>query len=236
MIAHDPAQRRKRTNARRVSMSEQCASRQEMTPMTDMVDSWSDASTHAINSYVAANRTILAGFGLASTDDTEQPAPSISEPSSQSIEWTMNRSADHRDDLGVGDYVTFTKPITDADVSAFAEASGDTNRLHLDDGFANETRFGDRIVHGTLVGGLISAALARLPGLTIYLSETLEFKGPAMIGSVLTARCEIVEDLGQDRYRLTARVTDQDGEVVIDGEAVVLIDELPDDTPSPALE
>ena len=216
-------------------MSEQWTPKQEVGPMTDMVDSWSNASNHAINSYVAANRTILAGFGLASTDDTEQPA-SISEPSSQSIEWTMDRSADHRDDLDVGDYVTFIKPISDADVNAFAEASGDTNRLHLDDAFANGTRFGDRIVHGTLVSGLISAALARLPGLTIYLSESLEFKGPAFIGSTLTARCEIVEDLGQGRYRLTTRVTDHDGEELIDGEAVVLIDDPPDETTPPATE
>ena len=217
-----------------VSTSEQSTPKQEMTSMTDIVDSWSDASNHAINSYVAANRLMLAGFGLASTDGTEQPAPSISEQSSQSIDRTTNRSADYRDDLGVGDYVTFTKPISDADVSAFAEASGDTNRLHLDDVFANETRFGGRIVHGTLVSGLISAALARLPGLTIYLSQSLEFKGPAFIGTTLTAHCEIVEDLGQERYRLTTRVTDQDGDELIDGEAVVFIDDPPDDTPSSA--
>lgn len=219
-----------------VSMSGQCTPNQKMTPRADIVESWSDASTHAINSYIAANRTILAGFGLASTDDTEQPVSSISELSSQSIEWTMYRSADHRDDLGVGDSVTFTKPISDTDVNAFAEASGDTNRLHLDEVFANETRFGDRIVHGTLVGGLISAALARLPGLTIYLSESLEFKGPAFIGTTLTAHCEIVEDLGQERYRLTTRVTNQDGEELIDGEAVVLIDDPPDETTAPATE
>lgn len=217
-------------------MSEQSAPKPEVTPMTDIVDSWSDASNHAINSYVAANHTILAGFGLTSTDDTEQPASSISERSAQSIEWAMDRSADHRDDLGVGDYVTFIKPISDADVNAFAEASGDTNRLHLDDAFANGTRFGGRIVHGTLVGGLISAALARLPGLTIYLSESLEFKGPAFIGATLTAHCEIVEDLGQGRYRLTTHVTDQDGDELIDGEAVVLIDDLPDETTASATE
>ena len=217
-------------------MSEQCTPKQRMTPMTDIVESWSDASNHAINSYIAANRTILAGFGLASMDETERPASSIAELSSQSIGWTMDRSADHRDNLGVGDYVTFTKPITDDDVTAFAEASGDTNRLHLDDVFANETRFGDRVIHGTLVGGLISAALARLPGLTIYLSESLEFKGPAFIGATLTAHCEIVEDLGQERYRLTTRVTNHNGEELIDGEAVVLIDDPPDETTAPATE
>lgn len=217
-------------------MSEWYPLAQETVSMTDIVDSWTDASHHAANSYVEANRAILAGFGLSPEDKTERGTAPISELFYGSDEWMMTRSAEHHDDLGVGDYVAFTKPISDADVNRFAEASGDTNRLHLDDAFASGTRFGRRIIHGTLVASLISAALARLPGLTIYLSENLQFKGPAFTDSVLTARCEIVEDLSEDRYRLTARVTDQDGEVVIDGEAVVLIDELPDDTTSPAME
>ncbi|MDL5363543.1 MaoC family dehydratase [Halalkalicoccus sp. NIPERK01] len=198
----------------------------EETPVAEFVDSWSDVSKHVVNSYVEANRAILAGMGLTSNKSERINAP-VDELSYGSVGWSMERSVDTREELGVGEYVEFTKPLTDADVHAFAQASGDTNRLHLDDEFAANTRFGERIVHGTLVGGLISAALARLPGLTIYLSESLEFKGPARIGSVLTARCEIVEDLGQDRYRLTAEVTEADGTTLIDGEAVVLIDEQP---------
>jgi acyl dehydratase len=196
-------------------------------PVTGFVGSWSDASKHVLNSYVEANRAILAGMGFSGSDDDQTAAP-IDSLTFGSIGWTMERSADTREELGVGEYVEFTKLMTDADVHAFAQASGDTNRLHLDDEFASNTRFGSRIVHGTLVGGLISAALARLPGLTIYLSENLEFKGPAMIDSVLTARCEIVEDLGEDKYRLTATVSDDDGNTLIDGEAVVLIDEFPE--------
>ena len=134
--------------------------------------------------------------------------------------------------LDVGDEFRFTKTLTDVDVEAFAEATGDTNRLHLDDDFAVETRFGGRIAHGTLVSGLISAALARLPGLTIYLSQDLEFLKPVEIGSRITAVVEVVEDVGHGRYRLTTVVEDGDDEPVIDGEAVVIIDEPPeaDDT------
>ncbi|MUV90633.1 acyl dehydratase [Halapricum sp. CBA1109] len=139
----------------------------------------------------------------------------------------MRLDTETEGELAVGDAVEFSKTVSDADVKRFAASSGDTNPLHLDEEFAAQTRFKGRIAHGTLVGGLISAALARLPGLTIYLSQDLEFHAPVRIGDRATAECEVVEDLGRNQYRLTTTVYTDD-EVVIDGEAVVLIDERPD--------
>ncbi|WP_080503478.1 MaoC/PaaZ C-terminal domain-containing protein [Halococcus thailandensis] len=129
--------------------------------------------------------------------------------------------------LGIGDRVTFTKAITEDDVRKFAEATSDTNAVHLNEEFAEQTRFGRRIAHGTLVSGMISAALACLPGFTIYLSQNLEFKRPVDIGATLTASCEIIENLENDRYRLTTRIENEDEDIVIHGTATVLIDELP---------
>jgi len=177
------------------------------------------------NSVMAANRAAFAAFGVQKDDD-DAPAAERIEPNENLPEWHVTMSEDHPDQLGVGDNVEFTKTISDEDVKQFAAASGDTNPLHLDDDFAAETRFRGRIAHGTLVGSLISAALARLPGLTIYLSQDLEFHNPVRIGDRLTAKCEIVEDLGDEQYRLTTRVVDGE-DVFIDGEAVVLIDDLP---------
>ena len=190
------------------------------------LDTWTETSSHMFNSVVAANRAAFAAFGVQ--PEEALPAERI-EPDEDLPEWHVTISEDHPGRLGVGDRVEFTKTISDNDVRQFAAASGDTNPLHLDDGFAEQTRFRGRIAHGTLVGSLISAALARLPGLTIYLSQDLEFHNPVRIGDRLTADCEIVEDLGDEQYRLTTRVH-ADEEVVIDGEAVVLIDELPDDS------
>jgi len=128
----------------------------------------------------------------------------------------------------VGDRIRFTKELSAADVEAFAEASGDTNRLHLDEAFAARSRFGGRIAHGVLTAGVISAALARLPGLTIYLSQELSFLGPVRLGERVTAECEVVTDLGQGRYRIgTTAYTDD--EAVLDGEAVVMIESLPEE-------
>jgi CBS domain-containing protein/acyl dehydratase len=134
----------------------------------------------------------------------------------------------------IGDVVEFSKVISDSDVRSFAEASGDTNRLHLDSEFAGQTRFGHRIVHGTLATGLISAALARIPGLTIYLSQNISYLGPIDIGERVTAICEVTEELDDDKYRLSTDVYNESEDRVLEGEAVVLIDDLPENTERPA--
>jgi acyl dehydratase/CBS domain-containing protein len=131
--------------------------------------------------------------------------------------------------IDVGDSVRFSKVLSAEDVETFAEVTGDTNRLHLDEEFASASRFGGRIAHGALVVGVISAALARLPGMVIYLSQDVSYLGPVPIGDRVTARCTVVERVGDDRFRLTTAVETDDGETVIDGEAVVISDEIPTD-------
>jgi len=172
-----------------------------------------------------ANRAAFAAFGVGAREDGRANGPEI-DAEEDLPTWHVTVDAD--DDLSVGDGVEFSKTISDTDVRRFAVSSGDTNPLHLDEAFAEQTRFKGRIAHGTLVAGLISAALARFPGLTIYLSQDLEFHAPVRIGDRVTAECEIVEDLGHNQYRLTTTVIDGD-EAVIDGEAVVLIDDRPDE-------
>ncbi|QPV63768.1 CBS domain-containing protein [Halosimplex litoreum] len=134
----------------------------------------------------------------------------------------------HPERIDVGDVVRFSKPLDETEVDDFADASGDTNRLHLDGEYARRTRFGRRIAHGTLVAGVVSAALARLPGLIVYLSQEVSYLGPVDIGDRVTAECEVVEVVGEERYRLTTTVTDDDDRTVIDGEAVVLADPIPE--------
>ncbi len=133
------------------------------------------------------------------------------------------------DGIDVGDHVRFSKTLSATDVERFAEISGDTNRLHLDEQFAERSRFGRRIVHGTLVSGIISAALARLPGLTIYLSQELSYRGPVDVGERVTAHCEVVEQLREDRFRLSTSVDDGEGNCVVEGDAVVISDPIPED-------
>jgi len=206
---------------------------QSSTPMGSLTDAWvqsgkhfSNSVEHFYNSMMAANRAMFPT--LADGDDRQPPVSP--EVSYSKADWTFERSDEGGDGVvSVGDRIRFSKTLSEREIHGFADASGDTNRLHLDPDFAEQTRFGRQIVHGTLVSGLISAALARLPGLTIYLSQDLQFLGPVDIGETVTAICEVVEDLGDGRYRLTTVVEDEEGETVIDGEAIVLIDEAPDE-------
>jgi acyl dehydratase len=127
--------------------------------------------------------------------------------------------------LEVGAKATRVKTFSDEDVRGFAQVSGDQNPIHLDDAYAAGTRFGKRIVHGMLTASVISAALANdLPGEgTVYLSQTIQFKAPVFIGDTITATLEVTR-FREDRRiaTLTTTCTNQDGKVVIEGEAVVL--------------
>ncbi len=127
--------------------------------------------------------------------------------------------------LKVGDSAEVSRTITDEDIRAFAELTGDRNPVHLDEEYAAGTRFGRRIAHGMLGASLISALLANeLPGSgTVYLSQSLRFVAPVYPGDTVTARVS-VSRLREDKPVVTLETVcrNQRGELLIEGEAVVL--------------
>jgi 3-hydroxybutyryl-CoA dehydratase len=136
--------------------------------------------------------------------------------------------------LARGDSASRVATIDDRMVRDFAALTGDTNPVHLDDAYAAGTRFGRRIAHGMIAAGMISATLANdLPGPgTVYLGQTLTFKAPVFIGDTITATV-VVRSLREDKpiVTLDTVVTNQDGAVVLEGEAVVLVTAHPGATP-----
>jgi len=121
---------------------------------------------------------------------------------------------------------SLTKTFSDADVRAFAEISGDKNPVHLDDNFAAQTRFKQRLVHGMLTAGLISAVLGtQLPGPgSIYIRQSINFRAPVFINDTITATVTVskLRD-GKPIVTLNTVCKNQDNLVVLDGEAVLLI-------------
>ncbi|MCC7449018.1 MAG: MaoC family dehydratase [Anaerolineae bacterium] len=128
--------------------------------------------------------------------------------------------------IEVGMKATRTKTIGAEDVETFARITDDHNPVHLDDAYAATTRFGKRIAHGMLTAGLISALLANdLPGPgCVYMSQSLKFKAPVYLGETVTAVAEVTA-FRPDRKiaTLSTNCYNQDGKLVIEGEAVVLV-------------
>lgn len=128
------------------------------------------------------------------------------------------------EEIGVGDSASFTKTVSEADVYLFAGVTGDLNPAHLNEAYASKTAFKGRIAHGVLCAGFISAVLGmQLPGPgTIYLRQELNFKAPVRFGDTITANVTVEEKMPEKgRLRLRTTCTNQDGTVVLDGEAIV---------------
>src|SRR4051794_39217112 len=131
----------------------------------------------------------------------------------------------HFEDLTVGMSESFSKVVSSSDVVGFAELTGDRNPIHLAQHFAAQTTFKTRIAHGLYTASLISAVLGmRLPGPgAIYISQTLNFRAPVKIGDTVVVTVTVAELVaGKSRARLSCVCT-VDGEVVLDGEALVKV-------------
>jgi len=127
-------------------------------------------------------------------------------------------------ELEVGETAEFSKTISESDIYLFAGVTGDMNPAHINEAYAKTTFFKTRIAHGLLPAGFISNVVAmKLPGPgTIYLRQELNFKAPVRIGDTITAQIEVLEILEEKKHvRLRTTCTNQDGTVVLDGEAVV---------------
>ena len=124
----------------------------------------------------------------------------------------------------IGDRASMSKTITEADLVMFAGVTGDFNPLHLDAEYAKTTVFGQRIAHGILSVGFISAVLGtKLPGPgSIYLSQQAKFLKPVRIGDTITTTVEVKAYAPEKRIvTLKTNCFNQEGAQVLEGEAVL---------------
>ncbi|WP_244877914.1 bifunctional enoyl-CoA hydratase/phosphate acetyltransferase [Croceibacterium atlanticum] len=128
------------------------------------------------------------------------------------------------DEIEVGDTASLSHTLSQRDIQLFALASGDVNPAHLDPDYAATDMFHRVIAHGLWGGGLISAVLGtELPGPgTIYLGQDLRFKHPVLLGDTITASVTVTGKRAEHHVlTLDCQCTNQNGEVVISGEATV---------------
>ena len=127
-------------------------------------------------------------------------------------------------EIKVGDSSEFSKTIGESDVYLFAGITGDLNPFHVNEAYSKNTFFKGRIAHGMLLAGFISTVVGcQLPGPgAIYVKQDLKFLAPARIGDTITAKATVTKvDEENNRVVLQTTCTNQDGEVVLDGEAMV---------------
>jgi len=127
-------------------------------------------------------------------------------------------------EIRIGDIAEFAKTVSETDIYLYAGITGDFNPAHVNAAYAEKTFFKTRIAHGMLTAGFVSTILGTfLPGPgTIYLKQDLRFLAPVHIGDTITARVEVTGKM-DDKNKVTFRTTctNQDGTMVLDGEALV---------------
>jgi 3-hydroxybutyryl-CoA dehydratase len=133
------------------------------------------------------------------------------------------------EDLKVGQEASKTHTVTEADIVAFANVSGDHNPVHIDAAYAAKTMFKERIAHGMLSAGYISAVFGmQLPGPgAIYMSQSLSFRGPVKIGDTVVTTVKIIElvpDKKRAKFECTCVVNDKP---VLMGEALLMVPSKP---------
>jgi 3-hydroxybutyryl-CoA dehydratase len=134
------------------------------------------------------------------------------------------------EDLSVGQSAQMSRVVTEETISKFAEISGDTNPVHLNEDYAKTTLFKGRIAHGMLAASYISAIFGtQLPGPgAIFVSESLRFKAPVRIGDEVVASVTI-RDINMEKRRVTFDCAcTVNGKVVMDGEALIMVDRRAD--------
>jgi 3-hydroxybutyryl-CoA dehydratase len=129
------------------------------------------------------------------------------------------------DEINIGDKADFTKTVSEYDVYSFAGITGDFNPAHINTLYASETSFGRRIAHGILSIGFISNVLGtQLPGPgSIYIRQVCDFRKPVFLGDTITATVEVTKkDDARNRVWLRTYCTNQHGDLVVEGEAVMM--------------
>jgi 3-hydroxybutyryl-CoA dehydratase len=137
----------------------------------------------------------------------------------------VTRQVYYFEDLEQGMEASFAKTVSEADIFAFAEVTGDKNPVHLDEKYAAGTMFKERIAHGMLTAGYISAVFGmELPGPgAIYVSQTLNFRGPVKIGDRVVAKVRVMELYPAKRRARFECICSVDGKPVLEGEAVLMV-------------
>ena len=136
-----------------------------------------------------------------------------------------------QDSFKVGTEYIHEFTISEDQISAFADATGDSNSIHLSDESASRQGLEGKIAHGFLTGSIFSKVFGTLfPGEgTIYIDQSLKFLKPVYPNTSLKATFNILSRIG-NRITINTRIEDNDSNLLlVAGEANVIIPESVDE-------
>ena len=138
------------------------------------------------------------------------------------------------DEVKVGERFGASVTVTETHLVLAAGMFGDFNPLHVDEEFADKSRFGTRILHGPFSAALVSSPVGMyFSGTAIaYLEHACRFKAPVRPGDTLATEWSIVEKLDKPKHQggicvLRCVSTNQNGEVVVEADGKILISSRP---------
>lgn len=135
-------------------------------------------------------------------------------------------------DLEIGDsWVSFSRTITQAEISVFAGLSGDFNPIHIDHELARSGPFGQPIAHGLLGLSIASGLGTNAPRVdTIAFLEIISwtFQNPILIGDTIkvVTRVDALEPRARGRRGIVTwhrQVLNQREEIVQEGRTRTLV-------------
>ena len=128
------------------------------------------------------------------------------------------------DSLHLGQTVSVRKTITEADGALYIAATGDFGPVHVDDSYAETTRFGKRLAPGIMVAGICTSVLtAELAGtLGVSIEDRFWFTGPVFYGDTIEFKVWIAQMNAETRSVIwQASATNADGKEVLKAEATL---------------
>ena len=139
-----------------------------------------------------------------------------------------SEAQEHRG-LHVGQKAEKTRVFTQNELTGFLDLVDETNPVFTDRDYAQSIGLRDVLIPGGLLGGMVSDLLGtQLPGRgTNWLKQKYYFINPAHPGDEITTGVEIIR-LRPEKNLVNLRTTlmSQNGEVVVDGEALVWVSDL----------
>lgn len=122
--------------------------------------------------------------------------------------------------LKIGQTLSFEHLLSTDNVQSFVELSGDTNPLHIDKKFGEESIFKKNIVHGMLLASFFSKIIGLYFSKNIiYLGQTLEFRKPAFINDVLLVEAIVKSKSISTKIVTLNTVIKRNDDVLINGQA-----------------